>query len=71
MASILGLDFTRNLSAYTVPAAFVLCMVPNVYAVVNSGKAFDNAYPRSLKDNVSGDNSVEKAVRTCLPSSPM
>ncbi|KAJ3478839.1 hypothetical protein NLG97_g8469 [Lecanicillium saksenae] len=48
----LGLDLTKNLSYYTVPAAFVACVVPHFIAVAGSKGTFDNAYPRNLNEDV-------------------
>lgn len=40
-------------------------MIPNIWGVVLVGKSYDNAYPRNLRDRVSGDENLEKAVSKC------
>ncbi|KAK5990300.1 hypothetical protein PT974_08567 [Cladobotryum mycophilum] len=62
MEPILGLDLSRNLSLFTVPAAFIMCMVPNVWAISLAGEAYDVANPRAMKDTVKADSTVEKVI---------
>ncbi|OAA67498.1 Membrane associated eicosanoid/glutathione metabolism-like domain protein [Cordyceps fumosorosea ARSEF 2679] len=52
MVSFLGLDLTKNISYYTVPAALVACVLPHVLAIAGSKGVFDNANPRSLQENL-------------------
>ncbi|KAM3444007.1 hypothetical protein NHJ13734_001606 [Beauveria thailandica] len=63
MASLLGLDVTKNLSYYTVPAALVACMLPHVIAVTGAKDTFDKAYPRNLRDNVEKSDSIDKEAK--------
>ncbi|KAI1471869.1 uncharacterized protein F4812DRAFT_455971 [Daldinia caldariorum] len=54
MASYLGLD--KNISYFTIPAAFVLAMLPRVYSgLTGPGKKFfDNSNPRSFTSKLEG-----------------
>ncbi|KAI9166923.1 Endo-1,3(4)-beta-glucanase [Paramyrothecium foliicola] len=63
MASLIGLDITRNVSYFTVPAAFALAMAPHVYGVMLGGrKNFSNSKPRTHAERVSADPSLDSAV---------
>ncbi|KAL6859770.1 hypothetical protein ACO1O0_003794 [Amphichorda felina] len=78
MASVLGLDLSRNLSYYTVraqhrcyqpitpsgiPAAFVCAVAPHFYAVFNTGKAYDNANPATFKDRIAQEPTLSEAAK--------
>ncbi|ATY60509.1 Membrane associated eicosanoid glutathione metabolism-like domain [Cordyceps militaris] len=63
MASFLGLDLTKNISYYTIPVALVACLVPHVLAVTGAKGTFDNANPRTLKENLEKSESLDKEVR--------
>ncbi|RGP63581.1 membrane protein [Fusarium sporotrichioides] len=52
MESFLGLDLTRNYSFFTVPAAFFIAALPHAYTIIASRGTYDNANPRSHKDNI-------------------
>jgi len=52
MASLLGLDTSRNLSYFAVPAAWVCAHSCHLFAIISAPKSFDNTNPRSFKDNV-------------------
>ncbi len=42
-----------NFSLYSqIPAAFVACLAPHMFAVLTSGKVYDNAKPRNFNDSV-------------------
>ncbi|KAL2287523.1 hypothetical protein FJTKL_04962 [Diaporthe vaccinii] len=54
-------DLTKpHLAYYSVPAAFMLVMVPHSYAMFASGKNFDVANPRSTVDTCNKDTTMEK-----------
>ncbi|KAF4548639.1 Hypothetical protein D9617_26g078510 [Elsinoe fawcettii] len=55
------LDTTRNLSLYTIPAAWVLSIIPHFYAA-SLGK-FDNKNPRAYVRDTENDQSVDKATK--------
>ncbi|KAF2218258.1 hypothetical protein BDZ85DRAFT_270720 [Elsinoe ampelina] len=55
------LDTTRNLSLYTLPAAWVLSIVPHFYAA-SMGK-FDNKCPRTYVRDTENDQSIDKATK--------
>ncbi|KAL6924905.1 hypothetical protein FSST1_002179 [Fusarium sambucinum] len=52
MESFLGLDLTRNYSFFTVPAAFFIAALPHAYTIIASRGTYDNANPRSHKNNI-------------------
>ncbi|OAQ61206.1 membrane associated eicosanoid/glutathione metabolism-like domain-containing protein [Pochonia chlamydosporia 170] len=61
MASLLPLDFSQNLSFFTVPAAFGLTLLPHLYAVGSAGfNVYDNSYPRAYRDTLIKDTSIDK-----------
>ncbi|KAI9904663.1 hypothetical protein N3K66_001192 [Trichothecium roseum] len=63
MASALGLDFSKNLSLYTIPAAFVLAQGPHLAAVISAGKAYDNTDPRGFSSNIASSQAMTKAKK--------
>jgi uncharacterized MAPEG superfamily protein len=63
MASLLGLDLTRNLSYFAVPAAFFCAHAPHLYAVVNARQAYDNSAPGNFKDNILNDKSLDDKAK--------
>ncbi|GKT53847.1 membrane protein [Colletotrichum tofieldiae] len=59
--SFFGLDLAqKGLSLYTVPAALVMAMLPNVYALALSGTNYDLCNPRKLQNNISTDDKLDK-----------
>ncbi|KAG5980434.1 hypothetical protein E4U55_004022, partial [Claviceps digitariae] len=59
--SLLGLS-SQNISLFTVPAAFGLCLLPHLYAVGSAGfTVYDNSYPRAYRDTLMKDTSIPKA----------
>ncbi|KAM0297427.1 hypothetical protein HYE67_007396 [Fusarium culmorum] len=52
MESFLGLDLTRNYSFFTVPAAFFIIALPHAYTITAAKGTYDNANPRSHKNNI-------------------
>ncbi|KAK2616468.1 hypothetical protein QQS21_000510 [Conoideocrella luteorostrata] len=55
------LDFSQNLSLFTVPAAFGLTLLPHLYAVGSAGfNVYDNSNPRAYRDTLMKDTSVDK-----------
>ncbi|KAK4195561.1 hypothetical protein QBC40DRAFT_236196 [Triangularia verruculosa] len=61
--SFLGLDLANtNYSYYTIPAAFVVTMAPNVWAMVAAGKNYDLNQPRRTEDICSKDTSMPKTT---------
>ncbi|EFY98618.1 uncharacterized protein G6M90_00g012910 [Metarhizium brunneum] len=59
--SAIGLDFTKNLSYFTIPAVFIAtCLGPHTLAVACSGKTYDNANPRALRDAVCKNEAIDK-----------
>ncbi|KOS19395.1 hypothetical protein ESCO_000743 [Escovopsis weberi] len=61
--SILGLDLSRNMSLFTVPAAFVLCMIPNVWAAALASGAYDLANPRAMVATAKADTRLDKPTQ--------
>ncbi|KAJ4404751.1 hypothetical protein N0V91_005701 [Didymella pomorum] len=55
------LDVPRNLSLYTIPAAWILSIAPHFYAA-SLGK-FDNKNPRTYTRDTEGDQSIDKATK--------
>ncbi|GKT98672.1 membrane protein [Fusarium langsethiae] len=62
MESFLGLDLTRNYSFFTVPAAFFITALPHAYTIIASRGTYDNANPRSHKDNIEKCESFTKSA---------
>ncbi|GKT46669.1 uncharacterized protein ColSpa_06850 [Colletotrichum spaethianum] len=62
--SFFSLDLAqKGLSLYTVPAAFVMAMLPNIYAVASSGTHYDLCNPRKLQNNVAADDKLDKIAK--------
>ncbi|KFA67498.1 hypothetical protein S40285_09836 [Stachybotrys chlorohalonatus IBT 40285] len=59
MASYLGLDPARNYSLFTIPATLVLIVGTHAYATLQTPKSYDNTYPRSFKDNIEKDQTID------------
>ncbi|OLN88352.1 hypothetical protein CCHL11_00523 [Colletotrichum chlorophyti] len=53
----------KGLSLYSVPAAFVMALLPNVYATASAGKNYDPANPRKLQDAVAAEDKIDKIVK--------
>ncbi|KAK4189549.1 hypothetical protein QBC35DRAFT_430438 [Podospora australis] len=53
---------STNLSYYTIPVAFFLCMAPNAYAMKLAGKNYDIAHPRRTEEFCAKDTSLDKAT---------
>ncbi|KAK1964708.1 hypothetical protein LY78DRAFT_659076 [Colletotrichum sublineola] len=59
-----GLDLAqKGLSFYTVPAAFLMAMLPNFYAVGSSGTHYDPCNPRNLQSNIAADEKLDKITK--------
>ncbi|VBB86579.1 Putative protein of unknown function [Podospora comata] len=59
--SFLGLDLaSTNYSYYSIPAAFLITMAPNVYAMVLAGKNYDLNQPRRTEEICAKDTSMPK-----------
>ncbi len=58
---------TSNISFYTVPFVWALCLAPHVYAThlyqKGSSRKFDNRAPRSLTKTVMEDQSIDSATK--------
>jgi uncharacterized MAPEG superfamily protein len=58
---------TTNYSFYTIPAAWLLSILPHSYAIIlysrSAHKRFDNRHPRSLTSKLDGDQSIDKATK--------
>jgi uncharacterized MAPEG superfamily protein len=56
-----------NYSFYTIPAAWLLSILPHSYAIIlysrSAHKRFDNCHPRSLTSKLEGDQSIDKATK--------
>ncbi|KAL2753351.1 hypothetical protein ACRALDRAFT_1083007 [Sodiomyces alcalophilus JCM 7366] len=64
MASFLGLDLSqKGLALYTIPAAFVLALAPNMYAAVLGRSHMDSHEPRRLLQRVEQDESIDKQTK--------
>lgn len=57
----------RNYSFYSVPAAWILCALPHLYAAGlysrTTRKRFDNRAPRSLTAKLEADQTIDKATK--------
>lgn len=64
------LDTTRNLSFYTIPLAWVLCLGPHMYAVslhdAKSAKKFDNTSPRTLIPSLDKNQGLDDATKQTI-----
>jgi len=58
---------TTNYSFYTIPAAWLLSLLPHTYAIIlysrSAHKRFDNRHPRSLTSKLEGDQTIDKATK--------
>jgi uncharacterized MAPEG superfamily protein len=65
--TIFGIDTTRNFSLYTIPAAWLLCLLPHAYATSlhdsASPKKADNRNPRALVTSLSSNQSIPQATK--------
>lgn len=63
-------DTTRNLSLYTIPAAWVLSLLPHVYATQlyekASSRSFDLTQPRSLTASIASDQTIDKSTKDTI-----
>ncbi|KAF6233839.1 hypothetical protein HO173_008051 [Letharia columbiana] len=61
---------TPGLSFYSIPIAWILSLVPHVFAVKTyeaaSSRKFDNTQPRSLTNTVASDQSLSKATKDTI-----
>lgn len=68
MASLL--DLTRNFSFYTIPAAWVLSIIPHTYAVLlhdkSSPKKFDNTNPRTLVPSLDKNQALDTTTKQTI-----
>lgn len=66
------LPTTPGLSFYSIPIAWILSLVPHVFAVKTyeaaSSRKFDNTQPRSLTTTVASDQSLSKATKDVCPN---
>ncbi|KAH6664323.1 MAPEG family-domain-containing protein [Plectosphaerella plurivora] len=61
MSGFLGLDFTqKGLALYTIPATWLLSLLPHAYSGLASGDNLDPAYPRTLTENLGRDQKMDK-----------
>ncbi|KAL0473094.1 hypothetical protein QR685DRAFT_515792 [Neurospora intermedia] len=58
MAPFLALS--SNWSLHSVPAAFVLALLPNFYASMAAGKNYDLANPRKTEEHLAKDTTLSK-----------
>lgn len=63
MASFLS---THNVSLYTIPAAWLLCILPHFYAISLAGKSFDNRSPRTLAETLKNDQTLDSATKATI-----
>jgi len=63
MASFLS---TYNLSLYTIPAAWVLAMVPHFYAISLAGKKFDDKHPRGFTASLKDDQTLDSVTKQTI-----
>ncbi|KAK1981351.1 hypothetical protein LZ30DRAFT_720452 [Colletotrichum cereale] len=62
--SFFSLDLAqKGLSLYTVPAALMMAMLPNVYAVGLSGPHYDLCNPRKLQNSITADDKLDKITK--------
>lgn len=58
------LDLTKNLSYFTVPVVFLICLLPHTYAAVTASlKVFDNAQPRAFHEAIAKTESLDKRTK--------
>ncbi|KAK3951692.1 hypothetical protein QBC32DRAFT_343338 [Pseudoneurospora amorphoporcata] len=58
MASFL--DLSSNWSLHSIPAAFVLALLPNFYVKFAAGKNYDLTNPRKTEEHLAKDASISK-----------
>ncbi|KAK3944622.1 hypothetical protein QBC46DRAFT_373869 [Diplogelasinospora grovesii] len=58
----LDLLTTTNLSYHSIPAAFVLAMIPHTYANMAAGKNYDLANPRKTAEHLQKDTTLNKVT---------
>jgi len=67
MSTIFGIDTTRNFSLYTIPAAWVLCLLPHAYATSlydsSSAQKADMRNPRGMVASLSSNQSLSQATK--------
>ncbi|KAG7290677.1 hypothetical protein NEMBOFW57_000680 [Staphylotrichum longicolle] len=61
MAALLDFN-SANWSYYTIPAAFLLCMVPHAYGIGLAGKNYDLGNPRKTEEHCAKDTTLNKAT---------
>lgn len=58
---------TTNYSFYTIPAVWLLSILPHTYAIIlyskSAHKRFDNRHPRSLTSKLEGDQTIDKRTK--------
>jgi len=58
---------TTNYSFYSIPAAWLLSLIPHQYAITlysrSARKTFDNRHPRSLTSKLEGDQTIDKRTK--------
>jgi uncharacterized MAPEG superfamily protein len=58
---------TTNYSFYTIPAVWLLSILPHSYAIMlyskSAHKRFDNRHPRSLTSKLEGDQTIDKRTK--------
>ncbi|KAI6785718.1 Membrane associated eicosanoid/glutathione metabolism-like domain protein [Emericellopsis cladophorae] len=65
MASNVGLDIlSKNLSYFSVPAAFLCALGPHVYAITSAQSIYDNRDPRTFKDKVAQTQTLDAASKS-------
>lgn len=61
------LPTTPGLSFYTIPAAWILCLLPHLYAVrtyeTATSKKLDITQPRSFMNTIASDQSLPQATK--------
>jgi uncharacterized MAPEG superfamily protein len=61
------MNLSTNYSFYTIPAAWLISILPHSYAIVlysrSSSKRFDNRHPRSLTSKLESDQTIDKATK--------
>ncbi|SLM41078.1 Membrane-associated, eicosanoid/glutathione metabolism (MAPEG) protein [Lasallia pustulata] len=56
-------DGSHNWSLHTIPAAWVLAVLPHSYAMYLAGPKVDNTQPRGLLNKLASDQSVDSATK--------
>ncbi|SPO03030.1 uncharacterized protein DNG_05711 [Cephalotrichum gorgonifer] len=62
------MDFlpSSNISLYTVPAAFILALIPGAYGSFLAVDKVDLAYPRTFVPKITNDDSVTKETKLAI-----